>query len=273
MTTNENLLLAAPEAEQKAEKPKRRGKGKPQVTEVKKQQKVEAKEVKRILTWQELTQARATAIDREGKEYQLTKETLNKALRKDGKTMAAKWNIRTLGYHMTAKGELVTAKDSHFYRVTGEKWSKVEPLLVQKNRGRVITVSGGSRKNHFIFLLPSEDIQIQAINHATGKPFEITKENFFKHFQVLSNHGRCYGIAKFLAYQFNLLYLSIPKGEYYYSNPSNLNFEEVEKGWAVRTEKANLRNLPEGMHPLDVIEDLANGGGLAVKLIKNQPLK
>lgn len=232
------------------------------------QESAEVKEEKRTLTWTELTKSKVNPVDKEGNPFTLA-EGMNKSLRKDGITMAAKWDIRTLGYHVDPKGKLQQKKDSHFSRNTGTDWKSLEAVLEQDNQGRVITISGGSYKNHYIFLVPFKPIE--AINHATGKKFTITPDNFLDHYQIFSNHGRAYRVAQFFAYQFKLLYYAIPRGKYTFSNPTNLNFEMVEDKWVILTKQGIPRPIEN--HPLDVLEDIKNGGDLVEKLINNHKVK
>ena len=234
--------------------------------EVKKQ---EQKKGKREVSWAELTKSKNRVLDKEGNEYELTRDTISKALSKDGLTMSAKWNIRTLGYHVKKDGKLVKTKDeknSNFSDVTGVKWSKIEPVLREQNEGMVVTLSAGSRKNHFVFILPKDKVTV--INHATGKEEEINKENWFEWHQIFSNHGRAYRVSQFFAYQFNLEYNALPRTRYDYSNRSNLNFEEKEDGsWVILLPKYGENKLPDGYHPLDVLQNIANGGNLVDELL------
>src|SRR5690606_12796029 len=126
------------------------------------------------------------------------------------------WNFFTLGYHSSGG-----KKDSNFQRVTGHRWVDIEAKNLH-SKNRLINFSTGSYGKHFIFIIPAKGETIK-VKTLIGDDREITIDNFLDqgNYLLFSNHGRSYRVGQFLAYQYGLHYISIPRGKYTYSNDSN----------------------------------------------------
>jgi len=215
-----------------------------------------------------ILRAQTPAMTRKGESFRLTKENLMERLSAPI-NKAHDWNFFTLGYH-TSGGK----KDSHFQRVTGHRWIDIESANLQ-SKNRLITFSTGSHDKHFIFILPEKGHTIK-VKTLVGNDREITSDNFLDqgNYLLFSNHGRSYRVAQFLAFQYGLRYLAIPRGTYTYSNESNFQFDSLDddgKRWVLLSRRGNAINLGD-LHPLDLLEDFANGGDKLIKLIDNKPI-
>lgn len=215
-----------------------------------------------------LLRAQTPALTRKGETFKLTKENLMEKLTKPI-NKAHDWQFLTLGYH-TSGGKKV----SHFERVTGHRWVDIEAKNLQ-SKNRLINFSTGSYGKHFIFIIPEEGQTIK-VKTLVGDDREITKENFLHNgnYLLFSNHGRSYRVGQFLAYQYGLHYIAIPRGTYSYSNDSNFQFDALDddgKEWILLSRRGNAINLGD-LHPLDLIQDLADGGDKLIRLIDNKPI-
>lgn len=215
-----------------------------------------------------LLRAQTPALTRKGETFKLTKDNLMERLNKPI-NMAHDWNFFTLGYH-TSEGK----KDSHFQRVTGRRWVDIEAENLH-SKNRLVTFSTGSHGKHFIFILPASGQTIK-VKTLIGNDREITAENYLErgNYLLFSNHGRSYRVGQFLAYQYGLHYIAIPRGIYTYSNDSNFQFDSLDdegKKWVILSRRGNAINLGD-LHPLDLIQDLADGGDKLIRLIDNKPI-
>ena len=215
-----------------------------------------------------ILRAQTPTLTRKGEAFRLTKENMMEKLTKPI-NKAHNWTFLTLGYH-TSGGKKV----SHFEKVTGRKWSEVEAENLQ-SKNKIITFSTGSHDKHFIFIVPAKGHTIK-VKTLIADDREITNDNFLDqgNYLLFSNHGRSYRVAQFLAYQYNLHYIAIPRGVYNFSNNSNFQFDSLDddgKRWVLLSRRGNAINLGD-LHPLDLLEDLANGGDKLIKLIDNKPI-
>jgi hypothetical protein len=216
-----------------------------------------------------ILRAQTPAMTRKGETYKLTKENLMEKLNKPINN-AHHWHFLTLGYH-TSGGKKV----SHFERVTGRRWSEIEAQNLH-SKNRLINFSTGSYGKHFIFIIPAKGETIR-VKTLIGEDRVITHDNFFDqgNYLLFSNHGRSYRVGQFLAFQYGLHYIAIPRGTYSYSNDSNFQFDSLDdegKEWILLSRRGNSIHLKD-LHPLDLIEDLANGGDTLIRLIDNKPIR
>lgn len=215
-----------------------------------------------------ILRAQTPALTKKGETFKLTKENLMEKLTKPI-NKAHNWTFLTLGYH-TSGGKKV----SHFEKVTGRRWSEIEAANLQ-SKNRLINFSTGSYGKHFIFIIPEKGQTIK-VKTLIGEDREITAENYLDqgNYLLFSNHGRSYRVGQFLAYQYNLHYIAIPRGTYSYSNNSNFQFDALDddgRKWILLSRRGNAINLGD-LHPLDLIQDLAEGGDKLIRLIDNKPI-
>ncbi len=247
----------------KAEKQEKQG-----ITLTKEQEKIAKDLLKGEFGEKAILRAQTPAMTKKGETYKLTKENLMERLSAPI-NMAHHWHFLTLGYH-TSGGKKV----SHFEKVTGRKWSEIEAENLH-SKNRLINFSTGSYGKHFIFIIPAKGQSIK-VKTLIGNDREITAENYLErgNYLLFSNHGRSYRVGQFLAYQYGLHYIAIPRGTYSYSNDSNFQFDSLDdegKEWILLSRRGNAINLGN-LHPLDLLEDLAKGGDTLIKLIDNKPI-
>ena len=245
-----------------------------QVKENKVKQVKEIKQEKRANTWQDLVMAREKALTKDGQELEeLSREKLELALQKDGQTMAVKWNFLTMGYHKKGPdGKILESKEkgySNYSQQTGEKRSITLGKLEKNNNGFILSLSLGGHKNHFLLFFPNNPLEFTTI---TGKKEKISKKDWKKTFQLLTNHGRNYRIGDFLSFQYSLLFTNPGRGIYNTSTPTSINYhsKDGDGNWKVFTKKGNTRKAP---HPWELLEKVEKYGTEYTKaLINNQSL-
>ncbi len=269
-TTKAKATKAKLEAEltTKAEKQEKKQEKKQEIKLTSEQKEIAKDLIKGEFGEKALLRAQTPAMTRKGESFRLTKENMMDRLAAPI-NKAHDWNFFTLGYHSSA-GQ----KDSHFQRVTGRRWVEVEAENLQ-SKNKIITFSTGSHDKHFIFIVPAKGHTIK-VKTLIADDREITNDNFLDqgNYLLFSNHGRSYRVAQFLAYQYNLHYIAIPRGVYNFSNNSNFQFDSLDddgKRWVLLSRRGNAINLGD-LHPLDLLEDLANGGDKLLKLIDNKPI-
>ncbi len=228
---------------------------------------------KRAATWQEMVKNRERAITKEGQEMgNLTRENMETILLKDGETMAAKWDILTLGYHITSEGKPQKEKDSNYRRVTGERKQDTLGRLYSNNNGYLLQISIGGYKNHFLFIIPNSEIMVK---NTSGQDITINRQNYKNtHYQIFTNHGRSYRAGDLLGFQHSLYYTHPGRGIYFKSTPTTYNYKGKNKDtgdWEIYTKTGNTRKAP---HPWDLLENLEKHGmEYGHSLISNKSLE